>query len=109
MSPVAKIRRAVVRRPKRAARATDVSDIARHPDATIAVVFEPRSGNLARLEAAKGIEDGSALLVRGAWKSGRALLMINEAGSRPTEWCTSRESWPGWTRTQLTTADRRAD
>jgi hypothetical protein len=29
-------------------------------------------------------------------------------GSRPAEWCTSRESWSGWTRAQLTTADSRA-
>src|SRR5690606_28910733 len=27
---------------------------------------------------------------------------------RPREWCTSRKSWLGWTRTQLTTADNRA-
>jgi len=31
-----------------------------------------------------------------------------QAGSRPAEWCTSRESWSGWTRAQLTTADSRA-
>jgi DNA-binding winged helix-turn-helix (wHTH) protein/Tol biopolymer transport system component len=30
------------------------------------------------------------------------------AGSCPTVWCTSRESWFGWTRAQLTTADNRA-
>jgi len=29
-------------------------------------------------------------------------------GARPAEWCTSRESWSGWTRAQLTTADSRA-
>src|SRR5882672_7656140 len=28
-------------------------------------------------------------------------------GSCPTAWCTSRESWFGWTRAQLTTADNR--
>jgi hypothetical protein len=30
------------------------------------------------------------------------------SGSCPTAWCTSRESWFGWTRAQLTTADNRA-
>ena len=29
-------------------------------------------------------------------------------GSCPAAWCTSRESWFGWTRAQLTTADNRA-
>jgi hypothetical protein len=29
-------------------------------------------------------------------------------GSCPASWCTSRESWFGWTRAQLTTADNRA-
>jgi hypothetical protein len=34
--------------------------------------------------------------------------LLYYAGSRPAEWCTSRESWSGWTRAQLTTADSRA-
>ena len=33
---------------------------------------------------------------------------IRPKGSRPGEWCTSRRSWQGSTRAQLTTADRRA-
>jgi hypothetical protein len=30
------------------------------------------------------------------------------ARSCPAAWCTSRESWFGWTRAQVTTADNRA-
>lgn len=30
------------------------------------------------------------------------------SGSCPAEWCTSRDFWFGWTRTQLTTTDSRA-
>ena len=36
------------------------------------------------------------------------LSMPPSYGSCPTAWCMSRESWSGWTRAQLTTADNRA-
>ena len=65
MPPVAKIRRALVGRPKRAARAIGAADVARCRDATIAVAFEPKSGNLGLPEAAQRLEDNPALLIQG--------------------------------------------
>ena len=50
----------------------------------------------------------------GEWRKVRRLQRLltastsAKARSRPTEWCTSRESWSGWTRAQLTTAGSRA-
>jgi hypothetical protein len=50
---------------------------------------------------------------QGSFALGTAIYPLNrnehyDLGSRPAEWCTSRESWSGWTRAQLTTADSRA-
>jgi hypothetical protein len=39
---------------------------------------------------------------------GKTGPQVDVLGSRPRTWCTSCESWFGWTLAQLTTADNRA-
>lgn len=66
-------------------------------------------GFVRRLSRSSASPELSAVIADVAAFAGPVLLAAgrNER-SRPMSWCTSRESWLGWTRAQLTTAESRA-